>query len=243
MADDPWRRLVALSATFTIGVAVAACGVTQSSEFEQITGDDIQFDLDQTTTTSTTTIPPTTVDATTSTTLALTTTTEIPVELVRIFFVAGSQLNSVSVPITSPVSPSQVLAALVAGPQPGIGIGLRTTIPVREGREITVVKERGTAIIDLPTGIFDVVVGRDQRLFFAQLVLTIGQLGGIGPVQFTLAGEPISVPSGDGSQAETVTVDDYQSLLVGAPASTTTTTVDTTTTPPADTVTGSSLGG
>jgi spore germination protein GerM len=232
-------RLVALS------LLLAGCGLPQSSDFEEISGDDIQFQLDQTTTTSTSTIPPTTVDAT-STTLADTTTSEIPTELVELYFVAGSQLNSVSRPLTRPVSPAQVLAALVAGPQGDIGIGLRTTIPPVAGGEITVVKDRGTAIIDLPPDIFDAVSSREQRLFFAQLVLTIGRLGGIGPVQFTLAGEPITAMIGDGTQAETVTIDDYQNLLVGAPPETSTATTTSTTTPEApvgETVPGTTIGG
>jgi len=233
------RRLVALS---TLPMVAIACGLPQSSEFEQITGDDVQFDLDQTSTTTSTTIPPTTIDAT-STTIAETTTTEIPTELVLVYFVAGSQLNSVSVPITSPVSPAQVLAALVAGPQSDIGIGLRTTIPDEAGQEITVQKDRGSAIIDLPADIFDTMPSRDQRLFFAQLVLTIGRLGGIGPVQFTQAGEPVTAVSGDGSNADTVTIDDYQNLLVGAPPESATTTTVPPEPPATETSPVTTLGG
>ena len=233
------RRLVALS---TLPIVVIACGLPQSSEFEQITGDDVQFDLDQTSTTTSTTIPPTTIDAT-STTIAETTTTEIPTELVLVYFVAGSQLNSVSVPITSPVSPAQVLAALVAGPQSDIGIGLRTTVPDEAGQEITVQKDRGSAIIDLPADIFDTMPSRDQRLFFAQLVLTIGRLGGIGPVQFTQAGEPVTAVSGDGSNADTVTIDDYQNLLVGAPPESATTSTVPPEPPATETSPVTTLGG
>lgn len=239
MFRSPRRRAGLLA----VSVLLAGCGLPQSSDFEEISSDDVQFDLDETTTTSTSTIPPTTIDAT-STTLADTTTTEIPTELVQLYFVAGSQLNSVSRPLTSPVSPAQVLAALVAGPQGDIGIGLRTTIPQDAGEDITVTKERGSAIIDLPQNIFDAVSSREQRLFFAQLVLTIGNLRGIGPVQFTLAGEPITAQTGDGSQAETVTIDDYQNLLVGAPPVTSTATTTTTTEPPApETVPATTIGG
>ena len=216
------RRLL-FGAALVVAALVAGCGLPQSSEFEEVSGDDIQFELDETTTTSTSTIPPTTIDATT-TTLAETTTTAILTEQVQLYFVAGSRLNQVSVPLTSPVSPEQVLAALVEGPPSEIGTGLRTTIPERAGQDITVSKERGTATIDLPPNIFDTITARDQQLFFAQLVLTIGRLGGIGPVTFTMAGEPITVLSGDGSQVDTVTFDDYQNLLVGAPPGTTTTT-------------------
>ena len=56
------KRILILAALPLIAIA---CGLPQSSEFEQISGDDVQFGLDQTTTTSTTTIPPTTIDATT----------------------------------------------------------------------------------------------------------------------------------------------------------------------------------
>lgn len=224
------RPIIGLLLCAAVPGFVVGCGLPQSSDFEEISGDDIQFQLDETTTTSTSTIPPTTIDAT-STTVAETTTTEIPTEPVQLYFVAGGQLNFTSRPLTSPVSPAQVLAALLEGPEGDIGIGLRTTIPEQAGRDITVTKDRGTAIIDLPPNIFDAVSTRDQKLFFAQLVLTIGRLGGIGPVQFTMAGEPITALSGDGTQADTVTIDDYQNLLVGAPPETTTTTEPVVTAP------------
>jgi spore germination protein GerM len=237
------KRILILAALPLIAIA---CGLPQSSEFEQISGDDVQFGLDQTTTTSTTTIPPTTIDAT-STTIAQTTTTEIPTELVELYFVAGSQLNPVSQPLSSPVVPQRALSALQEGPPSDIGLGLRTTVPANA--DITVVRERGTAVIDLPADIFDTMPLRDQRLFFAQLVLTIGQLGGIGPVQFTLAGEPTSAIRGDGSTGEpgeAVTVDDYLGLLAGAPQTTTSTTSTTSTVPVPPTTEvapGTSVGG
>lgn len=235
------KRILALTA---LPIVVVACGVPQSSEFDQISGDDVQFGLDQTTTTSTTTIPPTTIDAT-STTIALTTTTEIPTELVQLYFVAGSQLNPVSQPLTSPVVPQRALSALQEGPPSDIGLGLRTTIPANA--DITVVRERGTAVIDLPADIFDNMPLRDQPLFFAQLVLTIGQLGGIGPVVFTLDGEPARAIRGtDGSTGEpgeAVTVDDYLGLLAGAPQTTTSTTTTVAAPPATEVAPGTSVGG
>jgi spore germination protein GerM len=235
------KRILVLTA---LPIVVVACGVPQASEFEQISGDDVQFGLDQTTTTSTSTIPPTTIDAT-STTIAQTTTTEIPTELVQLYFVAGSQLNPVSQPLTSPVVPQRALSALQEGPPSDIGLGLRTTIP--EDADITVVRERGTAVIDLPADIFDNMPLRDQPLFFAQLVLTIGQLGGIGPVVFTLDGEPARAIRGtDGSTGEpgeAVTVDDYLGLLAGAPQTTTSTTTTIAVPPATEVAPGTSVGG
>jgi hypothetical protein len=234
------KRILVLTA---LPIVVVACGLPQSSEFEQISGDEVQFGLDQTTTTSTSTIPPTTIDAT-STTIAQTTTTEIPTELVELYFVAGSQLNPVSQPLSSPVVPQRALSALQEGPPSDIGLGLRTTVPA--DADITVVRERGTAVIDLPADIFDTMPLRDQRLFFAQLVLTIGQLSGIGPVVFTLDGEPARAIRGtDGSTGEpgeAVTVDDYLGLLAGAPQTTTSTTT-TTVAPQPEVAPGTSVGG
>lgn len=234
------KRILVLT---VLPIVIVACGLPQSSEFEQISGDEVQFGLDQTTTTSTSTIPPTTIDAT-STTIAQTTTTEIPTELVQLYFVAGSQLNPVSQPLSSPVVPQRALSALQEGPPSDIGLGLRTTIPAEA--DITVVRERGTAVIDLPADIFDSMPLRDQPLFFAQLVLTIGQLGGIGPVVFTLDGEPARAIRGtDGSTGEpgeAVTVDDYLGLLAGAPQTTTSTTT-TTVAPQPEVAPGTSVGG
>jgi spore germination protein GerM len=235
------KRILVLTA---LPIVVVACGVPQSSEFDQISGDDVQFALDQTTTTSTTTIPPTTIDAT-STTIAQTTTTEIPIELVKLYFVAGSQLNPVSLPLTSPVVPQRALSALQEGPPSDIGLGLRTTIPANA--DITVVRERGTAVIDLPADIFDTMPLRDQPLFFAQLVLTIGQLSGIGPVVFTLDGEPARAIRGtDGSTGEpgeAVTVDDYLDLLAGAPPTTSSTTTTVAAPPATEVAPVTSVGG
>ncbi len=225
------------AALVLVGLALG-CGVPQSGEFEPISRDEIQFDLDATTTTSTTTtstLPPTTLDETTTTALA---TTTVATEEVLLFFVAGSQLNPVPATLIRSPAPSQVLAKLVEGPPQGdIGAGLRTTIP--RGASITVTRASGVGIIDLPADVFDAMPSRDQRLFFAQLVLTIGRLGGIGPVQFTRDGAPMSVIRGDGTTTEpgdAVSYDDYVVLLGGTPPSTTT----STTAPPPETTVAAS---
>jgi hypothetical protein len=223
----------------TAAVFVAGCGVPQSGEFEAISRDDIQFDLNATTTTSSSTVPPTTLDVTTTTEAAPTTT--ISTEDVLLYFVSGSQLTSVTQALARPATPSQVLAQLLKGPPSGdIGTGLRSTIP--DGAALTVERANGVGIIDLPTNIFDAMPSRDQRLFFAQLVLTIGRLGGIGPVQFTRAGEPASVIRGDGTTTapgDFVTVDDYAVLLTGSPSVVASITEDGTTT----TTTTTTVGG
>lgn len=239
------RRSLVCALLTAASVVPTSCGVPGSGDFEPITRDDVQFDLDATSTTSTsttTTTPPTTIDATTSTTVDPTTST-IATEEVLLYFVAGNQLNPVPVRLTRSPAPQQVLAKLLEGPElldQDIAIGLRTTIP--EEAEITVDRASGVGIIDVPAGVFDVMPSRDQRLFFAQLVLTIGRLGGIGPVQFTRDGEPIGAIRGDGTTTEpgdAVTIDDYLVLLGGSetdvPAPTSSATTSTSTTMPGGT--------
>jgi hypothetical protein len=222
------NRAARWAAGITAVALAAGCGVPTTGEFEAVSRDTVQFELDatSTTTTTSTTIPPTTIDATSTT--ALETTTTISTEEVLIVFVAGSQLNPVTIPLARPASPSQVMAKLLEGPGilGDVGTGLRSAIPV--GADIGVVKSSGVGVVDLPRDIFDSMPSRDQRLLYAQLVLTIGRLGGIGPVQFTQGGEPARVVRGDGTitePGETVTVDDYAILLTGqAPPTTAPTT-------------------
>jgi hypothetical protein len=218
-------------------VVAIACGVPRQGEFTTIDRAAVPFDLADTTvptTTSTTTTTTTVPDAST-TTIAVTTTT-IPTENVGLYFVAARQVIRTERPLVSPASPPQVLAALFDPPRGQAADGIRTVLP--RDAELTVVVDRGTATIDLPVGIFDEIDPRDQRLLFAQLVLTMGQRPAIGQVTFTLGGEPTGAVLGDGSTTEPgalVTAVDYADTLTGAPQATTTTTTTTTAPPPATT--------
>lgn len=218
-------RLVALATGF-LALAVS-CGVPDTGEFETENGD-IPFALDGTTTTSTTstTLPPTTIDAT-STTIEATTSTAVRTAEVTLYFVSGSQIFPVPVQLLPNATADQVLQKLTTGPDVGeAGFALRTAIP--PGADITVTVANGVGTIDLPADIFDDMAAREQRLVFAQLVLTIGSLGGIGPINFTSAGEPYGAIRGDGSFADpgqAVSKDDYAIMLTGlAPPVTTTST-------------------
>jgi hypothetical protein len=227
-------RTIAISVVL-ITTAVA-CGIPGSSGFEAVGRDDVPFGLADTTTTSTTTTlaPTTTVDAT-STTAAIETSTTISTEPVDLFFVSGRQLQPVSITLSRPASPGQVLAALASGPSSfgEVGIGLRSVIPRRA--EIGVVETGGVAEVDLPSGVFDVLNATDQRLLFGQIVLTLTRRPGIGQVRFTLAGDPTEVFTGSGDvrePGETVSEEDYLELTIGStPTSSTTSTTTTTTTP------------
>lgn len=72
---------------------------------------------------------------------------------------------------------------------------------------------RGTAIVDFATA--PDLVGQDRILAIAQIVCTLAHQPGIGQISFTVDGEPVQVPIGDGSlTSDPVSVDDYTVLAV-----------------------------
>lgn len=214
-------------------VVLTGCGLPDEDSFQSITRDD-RFGLSQTTTPSTTAAPTTTVDATTTTALA--TTSTLVAELVELYFISGRQLTGVATPL--PLNPAlgQVMAALLGGPpEGGLGTGLRSALP--EDAEISVLSEAGIATVDLPATIFETLDPLDQRLMLGQIVLTLTDRPGVGPVVFTIAGEPTRVYRGDASLTEpgqAVSRDDYLVLLTGgAVATATTATTTSSSAPPA----------
>ncbi|MCU1362021.1 MAG: hypothetical protein JWN99_3310 [Ilumatobacteraceae bacterium] len=240
------RRLIALTVITLFGVGVAACGLPNDDKFTQIDEADDGFGLSKpsTTTTSTTTIPTTTIDATTSSTIEITT-TSVPVEQVDIYFPSGRQLSKVQVALAADPTLNQVLASMLSGPPAGDAfVGLRSILPPKA--QITANKVDGVAVVDFPEGLFEEMEPRDQRLVFGQIVLTMTSQRGVGQVRFTKAGEPFSVYRGDGSLTapdETLSADDYLTLLTGVDVPIETTTTSTTLPPPPDTVITAALDG
>jgi hypothetical protein len=77
-------------------------------------------------------------------------------------------------------------------------------------REVTVV--RGLATVDLAES-FAELAGPAQQVALAEIVYTATSRPGVGQVRFTLAGEPVEVPRGDGSlSSEPLTRSDYASF-------------------------------
>ncbi len=75
----------------------------------------------------------------------------------------------------------------------------------------------GFASVDLLGTVFETIEDPDQRLAFAQIVLTLTRRPGIGQVQFSVDGEPIGVPGRDNvirAAGDLVSFEDYESLLV-----------------------------
>ena len=211
------RTLLNLAAAFTaIGIVVTSCSIPGDGSVKQIDADKIPYELNATTTSS----PPTTVPASTTTTPVVETTTStssstIPVEIVSMFFVAGTQVVPIDRLLLSPAAAPQVLAALSEGPPEGdAAAGLRSALPIGFAAEVTV--ERGVATVVLPGTFITDLPGGEQRLAIAQIVLTLTRQSGVGQVRFTSNNEPQAVPRGRGdltTPGATVACDDYAYLL------------------------------
>ncbi len=211
------RTLLNLAGTLTaIGIIVTSCSIPGDGSVKQIDADKIPYELNATTTSS----PPTTVPASTTTTPVVETTTStssstIPVEIVSMFFVAGTQVVPIDRLLLSPAAAPQVLAALSEGPPEGdAAAGLRSALPIGFAAEVTV--ERGVATVVLPGTFITDLPGGEQRLAIAQIVLTLTRQSGVGQVRFTSNNEPQAVPRGRGdltTPGATVACDDYANLL------------------------------
>ena len=211
------RTLLNLTAALTaIGIVVTSCSIPGDGSVKQIDADKIPYELNATTTSS----PPTTVPASTTTTPVVETTTStssstIPVEIVSMFFVAGTQVVPIDRLLLSPAAAPQVLAALSEGPPEGdAAAGLRSALPIGFAAEVTV--ERGVATVVLPGTFITDLPGGEQRLAIAQIVLTLTRQSGVGQVRFTSNNEPQAVPRGRGdltTPGATVACDDYANLL------------------------------
>jgi spore germination protein GerM len=195
---------------------LSSCSIPGSGSVQSIDPDQIPYELN-----ATTTRPPTTTIPTSSTmppvveTTTSTISSTIPVEIARLFFVAGTQLVPIDRLLLSPAVAPQVLAALAEGPPEGdAAAGLRSALPVGFAAEVTV--ERGVATVLLPSTFITDLPGGEQRLAIAQIVLTLTRQSGIGQVRFTSNNEPQSVPRGRGdltAPGASVACDDYANLL------------------------------
>ena len=113
--------------------------------------------------------------------------------------------------LPSPVSLGDVVAALVAGPTSEVGRDLRTALSEELVEDADT---RGGVATVAVTKSFKDLATSEQRLAVAQLVVTLTGRPGVGQVSFTIDGEPVPVPTGDGLLAgRPVSRDDFTSLL------------------------------
>lgn len=218
-----------------LGGLLSACGVpTGDASFEEIPTEEIPFDLDATSTSTSTSTTSTTIPLVPVTTNFDTTTT-VPVEEVFIYFLSRSRLRPVPYALPRGFGPDELLVRLELGPQGDAGVGLDSLIEPGLINSTEIADAQIT--VDLDPDVFSRITAADQREAIAQIVLTLSNLRGVGPVRFTIGGEPTRVTKGNGllsGDGETVSADDYRVLLAtgsGGSGTTTTTTVP----PPPDT--------
>ena len=132
-------------------------------------------------------------------------------EGVTVFFVRTGQL----VPARRTAGRGNVNAALhslLSGPsEQELAAGLRTAITGPADVRLLRI-EGATAQIDLAAP-FVAIAGQEQILAVAQVVLTATSVEGVSDVRFTLDGQPVDVPRGDGTLSPgPLTALDYASL-------------------------------
>ncbi len=135
---------------------------------------------------------------------------------VEVFFVSDVALASVARRVPDAGELEVFVDLLVEGPAASeSALGLRTALSDNQVDEV--VTSRGTASVDL-TETFSELAQEDQAAAIAQLVFTLTSRPGIGRVGFTLEGEPIEVPRGDGSlTADALSRDDFPDRSPGQP--------------------------
>lgn len=118
---------------------------------------------------------------------------------VRVFLVgAGNRLVAVVHEVPAPPGLSRALTALLDGPTEAESAGgLRSAIS-DQTRVLDVAVERRVATIDLGGG-FTAIGGQEQILALAQFVFTATEQPAVDAVRFTLEGDPVEVPRGDGT--------------------------------------------
>lgn len=182
------RRTVAALVGATL--VVTACNVPTEDSAQRLSPDNVPFQLAETTTTNPDT--PTTV---------------APDALVKVFLVGDDRLEVVT-RVTTEATPDSVLALLAQGPtQSELNAGLRTALVPDLARIVSV--EGDLITIDLD-GEFSAIAPTEQRLAIAQITFAMTQLAALNRVRFLVAGEPASVPRGDGTTTDSpVAAADY----------------------------------
>lgn len=182
------RRLCVVAAA---ALLCAACGVPSEQSAQRVPAGQVPFQL------ADTTAP--------GTTEGVGRPDELPLYLVR-----DDRLVAVS-RVVVPADAETALAQLAQGPTPNeVDLGMRTALV--PDLATTVEDEEGLLVVDLDEE-FTSLAPIEQRLALAQITLTVTQFGR-DAVRFLVAGQPASVPRGDGTAIDRpVTRDDYAELI------------------------------
>ncbi len=217
----PSRHLVAGLVALAMVATGVSCGVpTGDSTFDEIDGDVLGGLNDATTTTSTTTTTTTTTtisDPSLDTTTTVPVTEPPPIATAAIYFISRGALSAVTLEVDPEAKLNELVGLLEAGP-PDDGVGGRRESFVEPGLVVgTPVPDAGVILVELDGDVFDEISRSNQRLAFAQIVVTLLQRSDVGQVSFTIDGEIVPVPVESGSK-DAVSVSDFAAFL-GVPRS------------------------
>jgi spore germination protein GerM len=193
-----WRDIAAAAAVGLAAVGLAACGVPTDDRASTAGADQVPFGLlEREPERPPATVPPPAAS------------------LIRIYLLdaAGERLvgvdRAVDAGVDVPVA--EVVDALLLGPtRPESQLGLRTALSRGTISDVGLVG--GVANVDLDAD-FAGLDGATQRLALAQAVYTLTSRPGVGRVAFTLVGQLVEVPRGDGTLTSgSVSRDSYREL-------------------------------
>lgn len=197
------RAAIALLAAASAVLSVAGCGMPTTGPTE-VPAAELPAALRSPSTTTARTGGPT--DGVTP---------DVPTET-SVFWVSDDRLAAEPVTFAWAPGPARLLAILAAGPGSGGGRQLRSAVPPDSPPRLVSVRD-GIAVVSVPSSFVD-SSGRDQALAVGQIVATLTSLPDVRGVEMRLGGEPVAVPTGDGSLVRrTLTVRDYADLLSPSP--------------------------
>lgn len=193
------RVLRVAVAGLVAALLVVGCGVPAEDEARRAAPDQVPEELLR----PSTTVPPTTTTAASA------------VEVTLFFVDADDRLVEVERSLETSPSLDDLVALLLDEPAASEEVGpLRTALASGAGAAVRSVSlDRGVAVVDLSDA-FRALRPGDQILGVAQIVYTVTGRSGVGRASFTLEGQPVEVPIGDGSlTGDPVARDDYVNLL------------------------------
>ena len=179
-------RLLAAAASLAMALAAVSCGIPSATGPTPIAKGDLPSHLLHPATPATvgSTVPPV---------------VGVPEP---IFLVAPTQhVIAVSRPVTSPPTMSEIMGALLEGPNPSeTSAGLQSFLTGTK-TQVSATVAGAVATVNFTTNPVQVgVLGPNQTLAIAQVVFTATEQPGVTGVVFQIAGQAIAVPTANGAQ-------------------------------------------
>lgn len=183
-----WRRFALVPVAL---VTISACGVPLQDRASRVDGDRVPFGLLASPTTTSSTAPPS--------------------RAVRVCYHEGDRVVTVERQV--PADPDAVLDAYRNGPTPEERDRGVYSAAFDRRVAVRVTHARGIATVELAPEFAEAQVA-SQLDVLSELVCTLTSQPGTGQVAFSLAGDRIGVPRGDGSiSSDPVTRDDYPAII------------------------------